>query len=249
MAPEVLERVHRLISILSSQEDKDIDHEETLLTWFFSGVELKQLQNLVDNPPDRLRSDAMLALLRLRRLCEPPWVVSDESKNVYHNLPIEVLVQHAVEVARDPSPRRASLARVNSFLKDQTSPTRIARLKKIVNLLANAQPWDAGESTCTPSIVDRDTPSWNKETMTLTYKGKTNMFRKDAESVSEVFDWFQSADWHKVVKIKDYDIIIDVVHINNVTKRAREKANSLGFTITRDGETLEWADKSTLSDN
>ena len=44
----------------------------------------------------------------------------------------------------DPHTPRASFAKVNSFLKDETSPTRIARLKKIVNLLVNAQPWDAG---------------------------------------------------------------------------------------------------------
>ena len=103
--------------------------------------------------------------------------------------------------------------------------------------------------TRAPCIVEREAPSWNKETMTLSYKGKAKTFRKDAESVSAVFDWFQSADWRTVVKIQDYDVVGEIVHINNIVKRAREKANSLGFTITRDGETLRWADKSTLSDN
>ena len=114
---------------------------------------------------------------------------------------------------------------------------------------ATADRIELASVTRAPSIVEREAPSWNKEMKTLTYKGKTNMFRKDAESVSEVFDWFQNADWHTAVKIQDYDIIVDIVHINNIVKRAREKANSLGFTITRNGETLEWADKSTLSDN
>jgi len=126
---EVLQRVRRLISILSSQEGEHVEDQETALTWFFFSVELKCLQELADTPPDALQSDAMIGLLRLRRLCETWSVVRDEIKNV--------------------SDYSATLI---SFLGDQASPTGITRLKKIVNLLANAEPWDAGDSTCTEGI-------------------------------------------------------------------------------------------------
>jgi len=216
---EVLQRVRRLISILSSQEGEHVEDQETALTWFFFSVELKCLQELADTPPDALQSDAMIGLLRLRRLCETWSVVRDEIKS-----------------ASDFSET------VNSFLSDQASPTGITRLKKIVNLLANGEPWDAGDSTCTQCIVERETPSWNKELRTLSYKGKHTTLRVDAETRSDVFNWFEAAGWQKV-KIPDLDIVVDAGQVSNLVRRAKETAQRVGFVITRDGEELEWTDK------
>src|SRR5271157_6117642 len=106
---EVLQRVLRLILILSSQEGEHLDDQESALTWFFFSVELKYLQELADTPPDALQPDAMIGLLRLRRLCETWSVFCDEIRSIQ-------------DAGLDYSET------VNSFLDDQASPTGIARL-------------------------------------------------------------------------------------------------------------------------
>ncbi len=86
-------------------------------------------------------------------------------------------------------------------------------------------------------------PSWNKETMTLSYKGKATTFDKRAKTVPKVFGWFQDAGWLKTVKIQDYDVIENGAQISNLVSRARAKALEVGFTIKRSGDELEWAEK------
>jgi hypothetical protein len=46
------------------------------------------------------------------------------------------------------------------------------------------------------------TPTWNIETKTLAYGAKAKSLRKDALSVSEVFDWFHNANWSRNIKIQ-----------------------------------------------
>jgi len=124
---EALQRVRRLISILSSAEGEEIDAQESSLTWFYINVELKYLQELVDTPPHPLQSDAMIGLLRLRRLCKTLPVFCDETESVDE-----------------------FCKRVNLFLDDLSSPAGIDRIEKIATLLSNAEPWDAAENAKPP---------------------------------------------------------------------------------------------------
>jgi hypothetical protein len=93
-------------------------------------------------------------------------------------------------------------------------------------------------AACTDSMF----PSWDEATMTLTYAGKVMTCRRDAESLSEVFAWFQARQWAKEVKIEGYDIVEDIDRINRIVRRARQKAEKLGFTISRKGDVLKWSD-------
>jgi hypothetical protein len=216
---EVLQRVHRLISIMSSQEVEYIGDQETTLIWFFFNIEMKSLQELADTPPRPLESDAVLGLFRLRWLCKTWSAICDDIKSA------------------DDFPWI-----VNCYLDAQASPAGIAQLKRIVNLLANAEPRDTGHSTCAPSIVERETPSWNKETMTLSYNGRHIRLRPDAKARSVVFNWFQEGGWKKV-KIQGLNIIEDADQVNNLVRRAKQTAQEVGFVITRNGEELVWTSK------
>ncbi len=124
---EVLQRVRRMISILSLAEDEVVDAQESSLAWFYTDVEISRLRELADAPPNHLQPDAMLGLHRLVLLCKTLPVFCAETESVAE-----------------------FYKRVESFLNDLASPTGIARLEKIVSLLGNAEPWDAGEDAKSP---------------------------------------------------------------------------------------------------
>jgi len=105
-------------------------------------------------------------------------------------------------------------------------------------------PADGSElAAAPPSGNGTAVPSWNRKTMTLSYKCKTTSFDKTASTVPKVFDWFQDAGWPKTVKVQDYDVIENGAQISNLVSRARAKALKVGFTIKRSDDELEWADK------
>src|SRR5271157_7738 len=85
------------------------------------------------------------------------------------------------------------------------------------------------------------TPSWNKETMTLSYKGKHITLRTDAATRSDVFNWFEAVGWRKV-KIPGLDIVENAGQVSNLVRRAKATARRIGFVIKRTGEELEWMD-------
>jgi len=107
-----------------------------------------------------------------------------------------------------------------------------------------AAPADRPElAAAAPLENGKAAPSWNKETMTLGYKGKTTAFDKRAKTVPKVFGWFQDAGWPMTVKIQGYNGIENGAQISNLVNRAKAKAHEVGFTITRSGDELKWADK------
>jgi hypothetical protein len=98
------------------------------------------------------------------------------------------------------------------------------------------------KGACTTSIDLPVKPSWNSKKKTLTYAGEVVTLKKNADSVSEVFDWFQARQWAAEVKIDGYDIIEHIGHINNIVSRANGTAKKVGFTIGRKGDLLKWSD-------
>jgi len=96
--------------------------------------------------------------------------------------------------------------------------------------------------TAPPSENGTTVPSWNKETMTLSYRGRHVTLRADAATRSDVFNWFESAGWRKV-KIPGLDIVHDAGQVSNLVRRAKATARRVGFVITRAGEELAWKDQ------
>jgi hypothetical protein len=118
-----------------------------------------------------------------------------------------------------------------------------AQLEKTLEILRSAS-YSAGLASPRSKTIDSAIkPTWNKGRMTLTFNGEPRRFREDATAVAEIFDWFEDQHWETVIKIKCYDIIRDIDHINDIVKRANSAALELGFTITRKGEELRWTAK------
>ncbi len=106
-------------------------------------------------------------------------------------------------------------------------------------------PEPSGNGSAAANGRETETPSWDKETMMLSYKGKVTWFDKKARTVRKVFDWFQDAGWPVTVKIRDYDELEQGPQISNLVNRAKAKALRVGFTIERNRDELKWADKRT----
>src|SRR5271157_1061299 len=74
-----LQRVRRVISLLRSTQGSDPSDHFSVITHGLIGLELEELQRLVDAPPAYLEADAMLGFLRLASLCKELPIVRDEA--------------------------------------------------------------------------------------------------------------------------------------------------------------------------